>query len=274
MRKNLVKLAALSLLLFCAGCSREEQPKITELTFFECKDGVEVLLDINGDGAEEKISTTEEGIFINGVLQEIDCEWEYSNIANAEGNKQQWESFWVVDADPSDKCCNLIFSVKNGPEDAELLAYYDNTLREISRMTTSAGNHAFSEAEYGEDGILTVHGVYVDFLGSPYGADIKYRVNKEMKLERVEDFTPTNEPYELILLEEIAMYSLPDLESECIMVKPQTIKGLGSQGDWAKFCLEDGVEVWLHVKRVSGQGYFLDNGKSVFEVFDGFSNAG
>ena len=246
--------------------------EINGTTRIVCREGNGIEIDLDGNGVLEQIYTAQEGIYINGILQELSYKWKPISKPYATEYYQMWEEYYVVDLDKSDKQYNLVFFYETA-DDCESITYYDGKLIEIYSMSTLGSRRPFSDAEYYGDGTLMVKDAIVDFLGIQYGADLIYRVNGK-KLERVDSFIPTSVSYELELLEEIEVYSEPDLSSEAFVIHPQTVYGLGSMKEWAKLRLTDETEVWLHKKNVSGEGSILDNGKNAYEVFDGYPNAG
>ncbi|MGN0507207.1 MAG: hypothetical protein ACI4FZ_11655 [Lachnospiraceae bacterium] len=238
-----------------------------------CNEGEGIELDLNGDGAAEQIYTAEEGIYINGILQELCYPWRPVYKPFETDYHQPWEEYYIVDIDVSDGYYNLVFFYETA-DPVESITYYDSELKEIDWLTTFGSMRPFSTAEYDGDGTLLVRDVIVDFLGIQYGADLTYRLNDKGTLERMDSFIATPVPYELELLEPLVMYTEPDDTGEEILSRPQKVYSLGTLGDWAKVRLEDGTEAWLHFKDVSGEGCILDNGKRAYDVFGGYPDAG
>ena len=62
----------------------------------------------DGDRILEYLYTCEEGIFINGIKQDTSFKWEHINYTDSQ-HLQDWETYWIVDADIQDSYYNLIF---------------------------------------------------------------------------------------------------------------------------------------------------------------------
>lgn len=231
-----------------------------------CENGKGVALDLNNDGRIELIYLAQEGIYINGILQNLNYDWKESKI-------RYWEKFWVVDVDASDCYLNLIFSFEDG-DDAEALTYFDGELKELARMDTFGGNSAYSTAKYDGDGTFVVESRQQILMNMSYFAPVKYGLTTEGKVVQVEEFVPLKNPYPLELLETLEMYSEPELNSARIFVNPQTVMALATSNDWVQFRLDDKTEVWIYVEYVPGVGWIVNQGKKADELFTGFSNAG
>lgn len=260
--------------------------EVDGITRVRCIDGKGAELDLNGDGVAEQVYTDKKGVYINGVLQNLDIDWNSRTSKYAPDHGIPCEYFHIVDVNVSDSYYNLVFSAVCDYEPIEILTCYsDGELKEIGRLCTSysGSGRAFSTAEYYGDGTFLAHDILYDFLEIEYGGDQKYRLNEDNQLETIDTYAATPWAYDLELLEPITMYSEPDYNSEAIVVQPQTVYGLGLWKDWAKMRLENETEVWLHFTAVYREddalygegmvrhfeGYMLDNGKYAYQEMFG-----
>ena len=86
---------------------RPVEPEAEGVTEVQCSKGEGIELDLNGDGVPEQIYTAEEGVYINGILQEQDYDWEFRYRPFDPDYRQKWETYWIVDVDEGDKYYNL-----------------------------------------------------------------------------------------------------------------------------------------------------------------------
>ncbi|MBP3610688.1 MAG: hypothetical protein J6J42_10180 [Lachnospiraceae bacterium] len=245
---------------------RPVEPKAEGLTEIQCSEGEGIELDLNGDGAPEQIYTAEEGIYINGILQEQDFRWKFYYRPFDPDYRQMWETYWIVDVDKEDKYYNLIFFTELGSHGEEVLTYYSDILHDIAYLEARGG--AFTNAEYYGNGIFLAK-------NRPWGplfqylTGITYRLDEEGGITRVGDYIPLSTPYVFELVEIIDMYLEDNLESPTKRVEAQTVQMLGSSRDWVKFRLEDGTEAWIYVEYVQGTGSVVNHGKTAQELFSG-----
>lgn len=235
-----------------------------QMVWFEEGKGVE--LDLNNDEAVEQIYLSQEGIYINGSLQNLNFNWKESKVHN-------WERFWVVDVDNSDDYINLIFSLEDG-DAGEALTYFDGELKELARMDTFGGNTAYSTAEYFGNGMFVVESRQQILMNMGYFAPVKYEVTAEGKVVQLEEFIALVNPYPLELLETLEMYREPDLDSAKFSVSPQMVMALATSPDWVQLRLNDETEAWIYVEFIPGKGCIVNQEKTADILFDGFSNAG
>ena len=241
------------------------------VTEIQCSEGEGVELDLNGDGVPEQIYTAEEGVYINGILQEHEFCWEFRYDPFNQERKQIWETYWIVDVDTADKYYNLIFSDPCASLNWEKLMYYDTELHQIARMGYTGS--VFRDAEYFGDGTFII-GHKMALMYSGYYAEMKYYLNEDGGITRVDEFVPLAEPYPLELLETIKMYKDHNLECDTIIVEPQTVQALATSENWIQFRLEDGTEAWIYVEYTEERGCVVNQGKTAQELFSGFSTAG
>ena len=250
---------------------RPVEPEAEGVTEVQCSEGEGIELDLNGDGVPEQIYTAEEGVYINGILQEQDYDWEFRYRPFDPDYRQKWETYWIVDVDEGDKYYNLIF-LKSSIEPHEVLTYYDGVLHDIDYLETRGGG--FTDAEYFGDGTFLVKGVQQTLMNMGYIAKVKFCLDEEGGITCMDEFVPLPEPYPLELLETIKMYRDHDLECDTIVVEPQTVQALTASENWILFRLEDGKEAWIYVERIKGKGWVVNHGKTAQELFSGFSTAG
>ena len=226
-----------------------------------CKAGEGIELDLNRDGTPEKIYVSEEGIFINDILQELE---------------HLGDVYWIVDVDTQDDYYNLVFSTELGADSAESIMYYEGILKEIGSMQTfGSGRSGFSTAEYHGDGTFIVKNALMEFLGIQWTGDKEYEIGKDGDIKCVDDYSACLIPYELKLIDTIVMHAEPEDTAKELTIVPQTVYGLGTLKDeWACFQLEDGTKAWLHFGIEMGTGCVLDDGRSVHKVLEGFPTAG
>ncbi len=259
------------------------------LTEIRQKNGEGIALDLNGDGVMEYLYTCEEGIFINGIKQETDFRWKYINYTDPK-HLQDWEVYWIVDVDTQDGYYNLIF--QSTPDFShETLTYYDETLKqiaetELSYFTTDPG---YNKAQYFGDGTYLMTGCIGNLMGHYYNTEIAYRLVKDNNTgnivqEQVSEFLPILlEPRHekpLALLDNITMYTEPDLKSESFTANPQLIYVTAASDNWVHVLLADHTTTaWIYVECIlnpeTGHGnYITDYNKNCDEIFSGFGNAG
>ena len=237
------------------------------LTEIQCSEGEGIELDLNGDGAPEQIYTAEEGIYINGILQEQDYRWKFHYRPFDPDYRQMWETYWIVDVDTEDTYYNLIFLTELGSHGRTVLAYYDDTLHDINHLESKGGGHI--NAEYFGDGTFLAKDRPWGMLFQ-YVTDITYCLDEKGGVARVE-YVPVSSSvlYSFELMEAIEMYLEDDLESPTKRVEAQTVQMLGSSINWVKLRLEDDTEAWIYVEYVQGTGKVVNHGKTVHELFSG-----
>ncbi|MBP3610687.1 MAG: hypothetical protein J6J42_10170 [Lachnospiraceae bacterium] len=244
------------------------------VTKIQCSAGEGIELDLNGDGVPEQIYTAEEGVYINGILQEQEYGWEFRYKPFEPDYRQAWETYWIVDVDTEDKYYNLIFLVTSTMFWDESLTYYDGILHEISRKEIMMSEEGvFSTAEYFGNGIFVLKGRTRNSIISYY-PDVTYCLNKEGGITQIEEYLPLHNPSSLELLETIDMYLEHDLESATVSVEPQTVYMLTASEQWVQFLLEDCTKAWIYVEDIEGIGKVVNQGKEAHELFSGFLNAG
>lgn len=256
------------------------------------KEGEGIELDLNGDGIVKQLYTCEEGIFINGIKQELNLKWSYIDYyATHSPYLQDWQIYWIVDVDRSDGYYNLIFG--STPEtDLETLTYYDGTLKKIAeaeQFLYFSADPGYSKASYRGDGTYLMTGCVGDIMGHIYPTEIEYCLSEDEETgnivqKQISEFLPIlSEPMPempLTLLDNITMYTKPDLESVSFIAEPQLIFATAASDCWVQVLLADHTtEAWIYVEQVWNEedGYMMhviDHEKDAREIFSGFSNAG
>ncbi len=259
------------------------------LTEIRQKNGEGIALDLNGDGVMEYLYTCEEGIFINGIKQETGFKWEHINYTDSQ-HLQDWETYWIVDADIQDSYYNLIFQFTRDFS-YEALTYYDGTWKQIAEaeLFYFATDPGYSKAQYYGNGTYLMTGCMGNLMGHYYNTEIEYLLVKDTETgnimqEQISEFLPILlEPeYEkpLALLDSITMYTEPDLKSESFTVKPQLVYATAASDNWVQVFLADHTtQAWIYVEFLpnpeTGYGsYITDHNKNCDEIFSGFGNAG
>lgn len=148
------------------------------LTEIRQKNGEGIALDLNGDGVMEYLYTCEEGIFINGIKQTIDYDWNSMKPTEYPEARQLWETYWIADVDISDNYYNLIFQFSTASSAMEALTYYDGTLKQIAEQDLFYDS-GFSKAEYRGDNTYLMPGSLWDFMGQQYPTEIEYHLIKD-----------------------------------------------------------------------------------------------
>ncbi len=148
------------------------------LTEIRQKNGEGIALDLNGDGVMEYLYTCEEGIFINGIKQTIDYDWNSMKPTEYPEARQLWEAYWIADVDISDNYYNLIFQFSTASSAMEALTYYDGTLKQIAEQDLFYDS-GFSKAEYRGDNTYLMPGSLWDFMGQQYPTEIEYHLIKD-----------------------------------------------------------------------------------------------
>lgn len=249
------------------------------------KEGEGVSLDLNGDGIAEYLYTHKEGIFINGIKQTTDYNWDFVEQPEYAEAHQLWETYWITDVDTADSYYNLIFQFSAASSGMESLTYYDGALKQIATQDLFYDGSGFSKAEYHGDGTYLMAGSLWDFMGQQYPTDIEYRLVKDettgdIKEKRITEFMPLKEPWPLELLDSITMYTKPDSNAESFLAKAQPIFVTAASDNWVQVLLEDHMtEAWIYVECVWDKEnryvvHVIDQGKNVREIFSGFSDAG
>ena len=238
------------------------------LTEVKAKEGEGIELDLDGDGIAEQMYVCGEGIFINGKRQLLDFDWPKIRPPYS----RPWETYWIVDVDPSDTYYNLIFELgEDNPYKQEALVCYAGAIIELGRIELLFSN-GFSGAVYYGDGTFRMKQWRV-FMGISYAADLEcYLMDGKKIVEKIADIgiQSVREPIQLQLLENVTMYLESSIRSETIVVKPQEVLLLAAGSAWGLFRLEDGTEAWLYAEEMSA--WMVNKERPAKEIFDGFPN--
>lgn len=246
------------------------------LTEVKAKEGEGIELDLDGDGIAEQMYVCGEGIFVNGKRQLLDFDWPRCLILNY--RYHPWETYWIVDIDPTDAYYNLIFEIgEENPYMQEVLVCYAGAIIELGRSELLFSD-GFSGAAYYGDGTFQMT-KKAAFMGIQYAADVECYLKDGKKIvEKVPDVDTQllEKPVALRLLEGITMFLESSVRSETIIVEPQEVlliaieKRWGSSGLWGLFRLEDGTEAWLYVEEISD--WMVNEERLADEIFSGFPN--
>lgn len=249
------------------------------VTQISVEEGKGVLLDLDLDGEDEKIYTSKDGIFINGI-----CEAKPWGELASGVRHQKWERFWVVDIDRSDSYLNLVFAVN---VDGEVMAWYDGALK-MTDEYYSFTNCAFSTAEYRGDGSFVMKECGVPMLYQSTYKSLEYTWSVKEGVERVKQPVVVEEQVREVegedgqwrLISEVLLYEECRMDAKASKAeKGQKIYPLKIDfDDYGNYCwiflqTEDGLQGWIYSEYID-RAWIINQEKDAWDVIEGYSTAG
>lgn len=252
--------------------SDDQTVAVDGVTRIDTEAGKGIMLDLDGDGAAERLFVSEEGIYINDELA-ADL-WAYRS-----GSKNQgWDFYWITDIDTSDQYYNLIFNSGDDASKSQIMAWYDGSLH-VEKLSNFNGD-AFSAAEYHGDGTFIVPSYPVPLPYQSCYRPVEFRWSAETGLERIPNEVELDESCTWTLLAGLNLYQSADFESETVTIGAQEVQLKEILFDdsytycWIHLSgLDDGTEGWIYTEYIENQ-WIVNCDKDAQEIFEGFSTAG
>lgn len=252
--------------------------ELTRLALTDSAKGL--LLDLDGDGREERLYCAKEGIYIDGILAA--SPWHTQTGADF----QPWEQVWLVDVDSSDSYLNLIFQLGNGQE---ILAWYHDGIRWEAHENFSHDSFTRS-AEYRGDGTLLIQSCLlpvlhescwyrtVEFLwDTQNGMQLAEQTVILQEEEEIKNSEYVNgEPWQLI--SDIRLYADPHSEAESITAQSgQKVYQLKIHFSdygrcWIFITTEHGEEGWFYAEYTDDATWTINQETDARDIINGFSS--
>lgn len=246
--------------------------------FVEFHDAKGILCDLNGDGTEEKIHYSCDGLKING---EIVYEYKPSNYSTP-------SSFYdlvskgivLIDIDRDDGLIEVLMGEFDKPGRPIGIFHYADEFYSITNGMNLTGDMLPTNDD-SNTFVFTTNPEFIDnnrikalswchVLDSNLYYMAEFELNSEGLLSLIPSDYEIRDERTLTLTNEIELYSEKDLNGSYIKVSPQTVALVKTDAiEWIYLVAEDGSEGWVHCK-----DFIVNDKYDKQEYFQGFNTAG